>query len=419
MTEKGETFLGYELVDLSELGFDLISLDAWVEESDGDIRIRRRGTDKNDNIKSSDNAVVNGMDGVDIVRGDKTDTSHASTLNGGAGRDLIIGYGGADIMDGGAGSEDRMVIKVKERGAFNFDATDATRYTQSGTSFTEGSGDWQRVTIDGVNAHFRNIESFAIKAGNSIGGDTITTGDGNDVVRGRKGNDMISGNGGDDILDGGEHADTIDGGAGNDMLFGGHGEDTLTGGAGDDFLRGGQSRDKLEGGADNDELFGGGGRDSLKGGIGNDTLNGGNGKDRLSGGAGDDVLDGGGSRDVLVGGAGNDKFVLTPSASGLNIVTDWQTGADQIRIDTTAGNEADLNALRSASNIGFTTGDFSSDADVRGNRSGQDDTAIYSYGADGIAGSTGNTTLGEGDDVLLMVLVDWSGTLDISHFDIV
>jgi len=59
-------------------------------------------------------------------------------------------------------------------------------------------------------------------------------------------------------------------------------------------------------------------------------------------------------------------------------------------------------------------------AELRGAKNGNgDDTGIYGYGADGIVGSTGTTTLGQGDDVLLMILEDWSGTLAISHFDIV
>jgi hypothetical protein len=77
----------------------------------------------------------------------------------------------------------------------------------------------------------------------------------------------------------------------------------------------------------------------------------------------------------------------------------------------------------SAANFGSKTGDYSSVTSVRGrgveNDGSQDDTAIYGYGDDGIVGSAGDTILGNGDDVLLMVLVDWDGTLAISHFDVI
>jgi len=59
------------------------------------------------------------------------------------------------------------------------------------------------------------------------------------------------------------------------------GDDTLIGGAGDDILYGQGGDDTLHGGAGNDILYGGSGNDTLIGGAGNDTL---------IGGAGDDVF---------------------------------------------------------------------------------------------------------------------------------
>lgn len=295
MTEKKKTFLGYELVDLSELGFDLIAVDSWVG---GPIRSKPGGTNNNDNIRSSSKALVDGMDG----------------------------------------------------------------------------------------------------------NDGITTGDGVDVVRGRNGDDTLNGGGGNDLLFGERHDDDLSGGAGNDVLFGGRGKDTLSGGA------------------DNDELYGGTRRDNLKGDSGNDELYGGAGKDRLFGVAGDDVLDGGAARDILTGGADDDFFVLDldGARNEYDIVADWLTGADKIRVDTATGTETDIATLFANAQIGAATGVSRAALTIRGVKNGnQEDTAIYSLGADGIVGSTGDATLGRGDDVLLMVLVDWSDTLTISHFDIV
>ena len=50
---------------------------------------------------------------------------------------------------------------------------------------------------------------------------------------------------------------------------------------------------------------------------------GGDGDDALNGGTGNYTLDGGNGSDILSGGAGNDTFILNPSLSGLDIVTDF------------------------------------------------------------------------------------------------
>ncbi|MDD5299938.1 MAG: retention module-containing protein [Gallionella sp.] len=64
-----------------------------------------------------------------------------------------------------------------------------------------------------------------------------------------------------------------------ETLRGGHGDDTLVGGAGNDTLYGYEGKDNLYGGAGNDTLYGGEGKDTLHGGLGNDLLYGGEGKD--------------------------------------------------------------------------------------------------------------------------------------------
>ena len=64
-----------------------------------------------------------------------------------------------------------------------------------------------------------------------------------------------------------------------ETISGGTGDDTLMGGAGSDILHGDQGKDHLDGGAGNDTLYGEQGKDALKGGLGNDLLYGGEGKD--------------------------------------------------------------------------------------------------------------------------------------------
>jgi hypothetical protein len=174
------------------------------------------------------------------------------------------------------------------------------------------------------------------------GGDTVTTGSGDDaitvvgmnnLVAAGEGRDILTGagalrgEGGDDLLTGGG---TLDGGPGDDRLVAIEG--TLAGGSGVDsveFSLPGPVRISLDGvandggllpanvladveilrgGAQNDVLRGAGGRQVLEGGGGADILDGGAGDDVLSGGEGADTLTGGAGRDQLQGEQGDDRL---------------------------------------------------------------------------------------------------------------
>ena len=89
----------------------------------------------------------------------------------------------------------------------------------------------------------------------------------------------ITGGNGTDLLFGGNGSDYINGGSGSDILFGGNGADIVYGGAGSDILSGDNGNDTLYGQSGSDILFGGSGNDFLSGGTGNDLLSGGNGAD--------------------------------------------------------------------------------------------------------------------------------------------
>jgi surface adhesion protein len=64
-----------------------------------------------------------------------------------------------------------------------------------------------------------------------------------DISRSNDGNDILNGGNGNDILFGQGGNDTLDGGKGNDILLGGIGDDILIGGQGDDMLIGGSGKD--------------------------------------------------------------------------------------------------------------------------------------------------------------------------------
>ncbi|BDG73147.1 calcium-binding protein [Roseomonas fluvialis] len=171
---------------------------------------------------------------------------------------------------------------------------------------------------------------------------------GNDSLSGGDGVDVLEGGLGGDSLLGGDLADELRGGPGSDWLEGGDGWDTLfaadnlapetespddrnhlAGGAGRDALFGGAGLDTLLGEADDDLLWGDEGADSLLGGDGIDLVYGWEGDDVLDGGTGDDTLLGGTGADTFTGGDGADLFIIDLSTGGqaeaTGDVPDWIT----------------------------------------------------------------------------------------------
>lgn len=312
-------------------------------------------------------------------------SNSATTLNAGAGDDLVKGGAGADTIAFGSGND------TVYGGAGNDLIDDIANAQYSGANLIDaGAGDDTVWTGDGD--------------------DTLDGGDGADLLAGEGGNDLLRGGSGHDVLAGDIGNDTMTGGTGNDTLFGGEGSDIATfsgpvtdysfdygsggalivtdsvagrdgtdtlnaveyvtfggktyrlvtgddgtnttlqgpdgepaliiahdgndwggghatsdaifGGAGDDTLDGGDGNDTLVGEGDNDLLRGDAGDDLAYGGTGNDTLQGGAGNDTLDGGAGNDVLQGGTGNDLLSGGSGNDLFQLV-TAGGGDLITDF------------------------------------------------------------------------------------------------
>ncbi|AQZ34165.1 heme peroxidase [Pseudomonas sp. LPH1] len=279
------------------------------------------------------NDVLNGLDGNDI-------------LDGGAGNDTLDGGLGADIMIGGLGNDIYIVDNIGDQ---------VIELAGQGT-------DTVRTTLQeyGLGA---NVEHLTfIGAGNF-------TGYGNELAN------TITGGDGDDVLDGGAGADRLVGGAGNDsyyvdnsgdvvveasgggidtvystaasytlsanvenyvhvgagpanatgngqanQMFGSTGNDVLRGQGGDDELHGLDGNDTLHGGAGADRLFGGLGDDMLFGDGGNDILDGGDGDDTLDGGAGNDIMIGGAGNDTLYASQGNNIFMFGPNFGNDTII---------------------------------------------------------------------------------------------------
>ena len=135
-------------------------------------------------------------------------------------------------------------------------------------------------------------------------------------------NDVITGSDADDTIHGGNGDDIINGGKGNDILYGDNGNDTINGGLGNDEIHGGSGDDILNGNDGNDTIYGDDGIDTINGGLGSDTIYGGAGNDKLNGGGGGDTIYGGEGNDIInkgesspnniiIGGKGNDEIYGT------------------------------------------------------------------------------------------------------------
>jgi Ca2+-binding RTX toxin-like protein len=178
------------------------------------------------------------------------DNSGNNTIIGNAGANTIEVTGGTDVVNGGGGN-DRLIVD----------------YSSATATITGTVGG---VTDGGTNAvTFTHVRNETVLTGS--GNDTITAGDGSNVIETGNGND------------------TITSGTGNNAIQGGLGNDTITAGN----ANAGNGTDHIDGDQGNDTLTGGSGSNVLEGSTGNDTLNGGAGISLLLGGAGNNILNGG------------------------------------------------------------------------------------------------------------------------------
>src|SRR6056297_178252 len=255
---------------------------------------------------------------------------------------------------------------------------------------------------------------------------TIDGLDGNDTILGLDGDDTLFGSAGDDVLEGGVGDDVLDGGAGADVLVGGLGFDTASydsadgivrldllgiaadvgDAVGDTFdsieaLEGSRFSDQFRGDNDNNVINGGNGWDRLAGRQGDDTIEGGLGSDRLYGNNGVDVMTGGTTTqtDYFVFFRATDSGV---GAGNRDIITDFQTGIDQIDLGHVDANSATV-ADDAFMFVGTTA--FSSTAgELRFEQTGTETIAQADVDGDGAADweveLTGTISLVEGDFIL-------------------
>lgn len=375
---------------------------------------------------------------------DVRDDAGGNGIVGNDGANVITVTGGADSVDGGLG-RDRLVVDYRlAAGAVTGNST--SNFSEAGgggrtVAITAGTfEDFTVLTGSGADTLTVGDGKNIIKAGN--GANTITAGNGvNSIIGGRDADTITAGNGGN-VIDGGSGSNTITSGTGNDVIFGGTGVDIVVAGGGDDVITVLGGADDVDGGAGNDrlvidysrfttavvggvtagnlasgytghfedlntstldfvaverfEVTTGAGNDIVKTGAGDDQLIGNAGKDTLTGGGGNDVISGGADDDSLKGGSGADAL-------------DGGGGIDRaLYNDSETGLTVDLRMA--AKNTGIAKGDsYVSIENLLGSnfndtlRGDSGNNAIWGgAGKDTISGSKGNDHLegGAGDDWL-------------------
>lgn len=289
--------------------------------------------------------VVASADQADVLRGGGGD----DLLYGGSGNDTLTGNLGADFMAGGPGSD---VYNVDDAGDFVAEAAGA------GTDRVNSSVDFTLAP---------HVEQLVLTGGANLGGT------GNALAN------RITGNTGANLLDGRAGADTMLGGFGDDTYVQDHAGDVTRENpdAGIDTVHSSVStglRLNMEhlvltgaganfgtGNALDNDITGNDAANWLRGAAGDDTLDGGLGNDSLRGATGNDVLTGGGGSDSFY-------FEETVGSGDADLVTDFASGVDRLRLNDSAFTQIgalgrfSANDARFAAGAGLTAG---ADADDR------------------------------------------------------
>ena len=370
------------------------------DASNDNIAITVSGANLRHNLATGAGTFNSSIDFDSTLPDDQTLTAAAGrlTINGAGGDDIIVGGPNLDTIKGGEG-DDRLTggpngagIESIQGGAGNDvmiwnngdgDDSDVGGDGADETQFNNGTADdvMDVAPVGGGAHHFHrvgagididmsadterlNINAFSgndslVSAPGTTVATTIDAGPGNDTITTGDGADLVQGGTGADTLSSGAGADRIVGNQGNDTVNAGSGDDTLVWNNGDatDNLNGQDGLDRVEAnmsGASGDamtlkpaganvrfdrtnlvpfglniassevfELNGLGGDDTLAtapglgalisvvadGGPGNDAFTGGDESDTYFGGLGDDWLDpGAGIGDAVDGQAGNDTL---------------------------------------------------------------------------------------------------------------
>ena len=427
-----------------------------------------------DTLSGGDDAdILHGGGGADTLRGDDGfdllyGGAGADMLEGGADDDMLFGGVGDDVLDGGAdddmlfgggggvdiligglqrdifvissdaftdsdsvlivedfsgwnGNADQILIDLKNWGSKNYGTWDdlglrvATGHiTAPGITRTEDDASTQNTAIyytHGTSATTDDTlimlleDATLVFSDDHLENDIVIAFDGN---YGTTGDDIIVGDARDNYLIGREGSDILYGGAGNDYLvtFSNAHQDWVYGGAGDDHIRTG-AKDTIFGGTGNDIL-----RFSSTG-----TAYGGDGIDYIDGRTSVyyhlDTRQIADNTDVL------EDFAHDPGVHDHYLLV-YVSAADKALIDASTGDAAKLAKLMELENLRFEDGTTPDAIDT---------ILTAHFAAEGLdrrddAGTTNRLiyhtrgTSSENDDLLLMVLEDFTDTMLYAMFDV-
>ena len=296
------------------------------------------------------------------------------TITIGNGETYVIGGGGDDLITGLTGNQ----IVVGDQGDITWDTTGSL--TKVASLFNANSSDGVDTITLG------NGQNIVIGGGK---GDVITTGSGNDYIVGDNGFATVVAGvvtqlssadptvTGDDLINAGQGNNTVIGGSGNDTLNTGNGNDVIIGDGG--FVTWSTAGVLQQASS----LFNTAGTD------GNDVINPGNGANYIIGGGGNDTINGGADNDYIIGDNG--------SITWLAGVPSLMTSADF----TVAGNDT----IVTGEGDNYVIGGGGNDSIVSG--SGRDqligDQGFVTWNADGTrheVSSLFNPTGTDGADVI-------------------
>ena len=230
-----------------------------------------------------------------------------------------------------------------------------------------------------------NVENLI---GTAVNGQALT---GNSID-----NTITAGNG-NDMLDGGAGADILVGGLGNDVYLVDSLGDTVTelANAGSDEIRTALASYSIAAVANVENLTGTAATgQALTGNSLDNTITGGAGNDTLDGGAGNDTLDGGTGNDTMSGGLGNDVYIVDSAAD--TITEAANEGIDEARTALASYSMAAI------ANVEKLTGTAATGQALTGNSLAN--TVTGGAGNDTLDGDAGNDTLigGLGNDVYIV-----------------
>lgn len=297
-------------------------------------------------------------------------------INGGPSREWFRASTGTDVVNGGGGID---VLEIDRSASV---ADESVSVANPGVVQHMSDG----TTIVG-------IEVIGIRTGS--GDDTLTGGDGGDVLVAGEGNNSLTGGAADDWLYVGSGNDTMIGGSGDDhfdtglglgikhidggsngsvgdvvtvidksastlnevfsmgdpspqtfsdgttvigiervmLLRTGSGNDTLTGTAWDDEIHAGDGDNHITGGDGRNDIFAGSGNDTIYGGGGIDDLEAGDGNNEVYGGDGNDSLIGGSGNDTFNGGGGDDYLYCGTGVDHIDGGSNTVGGDDPYALD--------------------------------------------------------------------------------------